>query len=491
MNTKHVELLRKLEQFQLDSPEASLPFSTRLARENLWSLEYTRRVIAEYKRFTYLAMAAGHPVSPSEAVDEAWHLHLIYSENYWKVFCPQILGGPLHHWPSQGGAKESAKFEDWYARTLESYRAHFGEEPPLDIWPRPETRRAEKHEFVRVDRERNWVLPKPRFRLPAAVALWPLLALLALGCSGAMVAQGLNVFDWHGPDFLFFFLLLLIVGFGVALWWRRRLRLPEAEGIPPLPPLDGYATAYLNGGKVLAVNTAITNLVRQGAMLVDERKRMIKSLVPRPEFSHKLEQAVYQAAQSSDGTTILMVRTAAKSVLLDIANGLRKKGLLVGDKDSLKARFYPFLIVLGLLVIGGTKILIGLDRNRPVGFLVALWVIALVAGLVSVSIRPWRSRKGDAVLALLKTHFTGPRRLSGRLSGMSGAEFALVVGLFGMTALEGTPLYGMHLALRPPSGNSGGCGSSCGGGCGGGGGDGGGGGCGGSGCGGCGGGGGD
>src|SRR5262249_7701954 len=149
---QHIELLRKLEQFQIDSAEATLPFSARLARENNWTLAYTRRVIAEYKRFGFLAVAAGHPVSPSEAVDEAWHLHLTYSENYWKVFCPHILGKPLHHQPTQGGPSEARKFEDWYARTVESYETFFNEPPPVDIWPSPETRRKAKHHFVRIDR---------------------------------------------------------------------------------------------------------------------------------------------------------------------------------------------------------------------------------------------------------------------------------------------------------------------------------------------------
>ncbi len=125
MNAKHVELWQRLEQFQLDSAEAALPFSARLARENNWSPAYTQRVIAEYKRFAFLAAAAGHPVSPSEDVDQAWHLHLTYSENYWKVFCPGILGQPLHHQPTRGGVTERDKFQDWYARTLASYESFF------------------------------------------------------------------------------------------------------------------------------------------------------------------------------------------------------------------------------------------------------------------------------------------------------------------------------------------------------------------------------
>ena len=33
--------------------------------------ELARRVIREYKRFTFLAMEAGHPVTPSDPVDQA------------------------------------------------------------------------------------------------------------------------------------------------------------------------------------------------------------------------------------------------------------------------------------------------------------------------------------------------------------------------------------------------------------------------------------
>ncbi|MEK6230809.1 MAG: hypothetical protein N2A42_03075 [Luteolibacter sp.] len=35
--------------------------------------------MTEYKRFVALAMLAGHPVTPSEEVDQAWHLHLVYT----------------------------------------------------------------------------------------------------------------------------------------------------------------------------------------------------------------------------------------------------------------------------------------------------------------------------------------------------------------------------------------------------------------------------
>lgn len=64
-------LYHKICDYSLDAPESSFKFSDRLARENRWSIDYARRVVAEYKRFMFLAAVAEHQVTPSEDVDEA------------------------------------------------------------------------------------------------------------------------------------------------------------------------------------------------------------------------------------------------------------------------------------------------------------------------------------------------------------------------------------------------------------------------------------
>lgn len=115
--------------------DAALSFATRLARENGWSAAHATRVMDEYRRFAFLAATAGHPVTPSDAVDQAWHLHLTYSRDYWERFCPEVLGRPLHHGPTAGGADEQHRFFDQYAATLKSYEAAFGETAPADLWP--------------------------------------------------------------------------------------------------------------------------------------------------------------------------------------------------------------------------------------------------------------------------------------------------------------------------------------------------------------------
>ena len=493
MNAKQVELWQRIERFQVDATEASLPFSARLAKENRWSAEFTRRVIEEYKRFAFLAVAAGHPASPSETVDQAWHLHLTYSENYWKVFCPTVLETPLHHHPTRGGAAESRKFEDWYARTLASYERFFGTPAPADIWPAPAARQQTVPEFVRVDRKRNWVIPKPRFALAQVYLVVPALLAVVILCSGAMLAQGLNVFNWYGPEFLGFYLILLAVCFGVAGWLRWKLRVPVEGATSTGEGLDGYALAMLNGGRILAVNAAIANLVRQDAMRVDAKTGRVTSLAGRWEFAHELERVVYRAADSTDGAKVGQVREAAKSVILKMAEDLQRRGLLVADAPARRARAVPLAVMFVSTVVGSIKILIGLSRERPVSYLVILLVLSVIFSLVAFVRRPQRSRWGSAVLRQWQARVGAGMRVKFNPTKLPATEFALMVGLLGMSSLAGTELSGLRRALQPPAG-SGGSSGGCGGGCGGGGGGGGGGGCGGGGgggCGGCGGGGGD
>lgn len=159
----HETLLAKILAFEPDDPGAQLPFTARLAREQGWTHVFAGRVVGEYKRFVALAMLAGHPVTPSEQVDQAWHLHMVYTESYWHGLCRDTLGCDLHHSPTAGGSDEGAKFTDWYVKTLESYRRIFGAEPPADIWPSPGDRFADAAGGRWVNTADFWLVPKPAF----------------------------------------------------------------------------------------------------------------------------------------------------------------------------------------------------------------------------------------------------------------------------------------------------------------------------------------
>jgi hypothetical protein len=156
-------LWRRISAFELDEASSHLPFSARLARENGWSRNFACRVIEEYKRFCYIAVTANHGVTPSDQVDQAWHLHLLYTRNYWDGFCAHALGRPLHHGPTRGGAGEAEKFRSWYVQTVQSYERAFGP-PPRDIWPDVETRFAQSRSFLRVNLEDYWLVRRLHFK---------------------------------------------------------------------------------------------------------------------------------------------------------------------------------------------------------------------------------------------------------------------------------------------------------------------------------------
>ncbi|MCA9151852.1 MAG: hypothetical protein KDA92_21260, partial [Planctomycetales bacterium] len=112
------ELGRRLAAFQFDNSDQSQPFSRRLANEQGWSREFALRAVEEYRRFLYLAISAGHPVCPSEEVDEVWHLHLVFTRSYWHELCQDVLQKPLHHAPTEGGPAELRKHWQMYRDTL-------------------------------------------------------------------------------------------------------------------------------------------------------------------------------------------------------------------------------------------------------------------------------------------------------------------------------------------------------------------------------------
>lgn len=189
----HSLLWDKIDSLAIGPPDASLSFARRLARENAWSRSYAQEVVAEYKRFLYLAAISKHELTPSDQVDQAWHLHLSYTKSYWKDLCEGVLGFALHHNPTAGGDTEQHRFRQQYLTTLDFYAEVFGERAPRKIWPAPDQRFEAVEDFVRVNRSTAWVVTKPTppfARLSVSVTL----PLLLVACTD--VAGDQNSWFW-------------------------------------------------------------------------------------------------------------------------------------------------------------------------------------------------------------------------------------------------------------------------------------------------------
>jgi len=160
-----------LSRYSIGPDDVALPFAERLARENGWTGAHAARVIDEYRRFVFLAMTAGQEVTPSDAVDQAWHLHLTYTRDYWDRFCPDVLGMPLHHGPTAGGADERHRFFAQYAATLQSYERVFGETAPADLWPPAAQRLIDDPRARRLHPRDGMIVTKAMVRTGALAAV--------------------------------------------------------------------------------------------------------------------------------------------------------------------------------------------------------------------------------------------------------------------------------------------------------------------------------
>ena len=174
-------LASRVAAFAIDDGAPSLTFTARLARENRWSLPRAQRIVEEYLRFIYLAAVSAETVTPSVAVDQAWHLHLCYTRSYWHRLCRDVLERELHHGPTRGGVAEDTRYHECYERTLRLYREEFGHPPPADIWPPAARRFAPGASPISVAPADHLILPKPGLRRAALLALLVPAAALGLG----------------------------------------------------------------------------------------------------------------------------------------------------------------------------------------------------------------------------------------------------------------------------------------------------------------------
>lgn len=138
-------------------------------------------MIQEYKHFIFLAVCADHPVTPSDQVDQAWHMHLRYTQSYWDRLCQEVLGRPLHHIPTGVSPAKARNFVSGYSYTLKSYQRLFGMLPPVHIWPNVESRFSDCLFFLRANSRHQWIIHKPSSTIRFLLLIVGLTALVFCG----------------------------------------------------------------------------------------------------------------------------------------------------------------------------------------------------------------------------------------------------------------------------------------------------------------------
>jgi uncharacterized protein (TIGR04222 family) len=474
-------LLERLRRCRFDPPGARLGFAAKLAQDQGWSLAKAERVEAEYRRFLYLAITAPHLVCPSEAVDQAWHQHLLDTRRYWLEFCPQVLGQPLHHSPSRGGPEELQRHREGYERTLASYRASFGEAPPSDLWPPPQRRFAAPRRgllrgpgaliragWTAVGGLRAGRLQRPWLRS----GLVPLLAgaLCISGCaSNAAIPSPL---DLPGPVFLLFYGVLIWGAFQWVAGLRQWLeQLPSQHD--PEADLPAVELAFLGGGRQAALRTALLSLITEGWISLEQGVATVLRTRPRT-FSvarDDLKWSVLQRLQHAEPLGVAVDGVLEKlardgSLFQPLERSLRRRGWLLSLRRTAVIQGLSLGVWGMVWSIGTWRLLAGMEAERPVGFLLS---VQFSLGVVIVNLLLNPPRLSHPARRLLERRTMSCQDTNGC---DTGAQMLAAFALIGTAALPPAVAATLPATWSPSSSSSSdavGAGCGCGGcgGCGG------------------------
>lgn len=127
-------------------PDEGLTFAEKLARNNNWTAEEADRAIEEYKRFMYLVITYGN-AAPSDAVDQVWHQHILYTKDY-NYFCQRYAGRFIHHSPDRKRGSSNEAYEKTWYRYFKEFQTMPG--PIWDLKPA---------NYVRVDLATHYMIP--------------------------------------------------------------------------------------------------------------------------------------------------------------------------------------------------------------------------------------------------------------------------------------------------------------------------------------------
>ena len=281
----------------------------------------------------------------------------------------------------------------------------------------------------------------------------------------------MNPYDLIGPQFLVLYLAVLAMTVALAVAVRDLIESQSYSDSVRGAQLDQYEFAMLAGGKEAVFSTAITALSHDGVLALSDKAGYIERVNNQRQVRHPFEEAVLNRV-SETPKSVYSVYTSMATNLERIAERLGNFGLLTSNLQLTNARFIPALIVFSpILFLAVPKTLIGIARDKPVGFLFFLSLVQAVIALVFL-LRARKSTDAGKVLlerarqanaALSYNYRSSPKSLSSK-------DLALGAALFGSASLLPDVYSQVRHSLRPPASSGSVGGSSCGGGsCGGGG----------------------
>ena len=292
--------------------------------------------------------------------------------------------------------------------------------------------------------------------------------------------SAISVFDWKGPDFLWFYGIAFCFALAWSLWRRHRanekFNLPEAANFELTDP---YEIAFLAGGAPRCAQVAVVRLIKADAIGWKRTKilgewRLVGKGEAMPDFNG-VERALFSSilGYGKKGMPVSSVSQLVATSLGATEAKLATLGLRPTSSEEGSRGCFIIFPMLILILIGIVKLCIGISRDKPVWFLVGFLFLTVIAGAIIASARKPLTPAGEQLLKKMRgnpsANPTQDATLFGiALLGISGIGHD--ESLAGVDALLQKEISRMGPTGSSSDGGSGcssGCGSGCGGGCGG------------------------
>lgn len=247
------------------------------------------------------------------------------------------------------------------------------------------------------------------------------------------MSEGLHSFT--PEQFLLLYIMLMVLA--AALSWSIAIFLRSAGLVREVSDADELA--ILARGRRRFGETAITRLL----------KNRIITLNPSNTFS------LYRPGLAQSGVDVALANAtpcnwkallkAAKPYAEQTEHSLIADGLIMGGPSFALLRLLVILPFLALTVFCGSRLMMDLAQDRPVGLLTLLLVVTFGAALVRYRAADRRTNAGIAIIKQMKKENQRLRRWP------TADELPQAVALFGTVALVGSSFDRVHKTRDPAS----------------------------------------
>lgn len=355
-------LWNKISAFDFNSPVSEYGFSTRLAKENFWTRNFTDRALSEYRKFMYLAATSEWMVSPSEIIDQVWHQHLVFTQSY-AEFC-SLIGKSVQHIPSTQNKEESQKFIQAKERTIKLYNETFGKQPE-EIWNYP-------------DMYASLNLPKATFKIRSFIIVG-ILSFFLLITPFYFLLKPVYI-QIVNPDFISGYIPIAGLIFIVLELYNRSHFLKIVRNFKPYTffyDLQAQELIYLKSRRLIRViHGCVNRLIEKNKILLRHDLSMQLNYSGKPENTEEysiLESLKFRGPVTYPDLLKELVKKPVFSNLSGTMDAFNK--YFIKSKTFGKLFYLNFTVLLLIIMIGTVRIFTGLLRDKPVELIVITTLI--------------------------------------------------------------------------------------------------------------------